>query len=452
MTPSPIGPGPDGGPRLPVKVYPEDFHRVALLFDDAPKRLNGVLTDLFGALSHHAGVAGVDDQALRFSDAYDAATTWLVEGFDRAEAVLADVAYGIDLSAENHWRADANATPGGGPEPLWIPIIPGPSLPTDLRAPLLHGNTTFPVPDFLRPHVPGGDPARLRDAGQAYFQAHDAVGDITTDLKNALGSLFTTSSSEDLDALAEFWNRLGGEQDSAILTALQRACQKLGSSLYDFAEWIDKAIDAIEDAILHVLEAAGIGLGIWATVTMLLDGLPMLLAPTLGAGAEGALVAAVTGALSGEVATVLAGVVGGASAIHGIMSVAIEATPNPNLGPTEPQHTTDTHVIDDAKQLSNHARGPGQDAQDIARHAMDRWNQPDGKDHFVYGIEQAESGLAKYVDDVMFGNINSEMKTGLSGGRTAYWDPERGAVVIEGPGGGTVFTPKNGKEFFDLLQ
>ena len=115
MTPSPIGPGPDGGPRLPVKVYPEDFHRVALLFDDAPKRLNGVLTDLFGALSHHAGVAGVDDQALRFSDAYDAATTWLVEGFDRAEAVLADVAYGIDLSAENHWRADANATPGGGP-------------------------------------------------------------------------------------------------------------------------------------------------------------------------------------------------------------------------------------------------------------------------------------------------------------------------------------------------
>ena len=39
----------------------------------------------------------------------------------------------------------------------------------------------------------------------------------------------------------------------------------------------------------------------------------------------------------------------------------------------------------------------------------------------------------------------------LKRGRVGYWDPDKGAVVIEDPGttGGTVFTPKNGKQYFD---
>lgn len=39
----------------------------------------------------------------------------------------------------------------------------------------------------------------------------------------------------------------------------------------------------------------------------------------------------------------------------------------------------------------------------------------------------------------------------LKRGRTGYWDSDKGAVVIEDPGttGGTVFTPKNGKQYFD---
>jgi hypothetical protein len=37
----------------------------------------------------------------------------------------------------------------------------------------------------------------------------------------------------------------------------------------------------------------------------------------------------------------------------------------------------------------------------------------------------------------------------LERGRVAYWDPDKEAVVIEDGEGGTVFTPKAGKSYFD---
>jgi hypothetical protein len=37
----------------------------------------------------------------------------------------------------------------------------------------------------------------------------------------------------------------------------------------------------------------------------------------------------------------------------------------------------------------------------------------------------------------------------LRNGRVGYWDPDKGAVVIEDGDGGTVFTPRGGKNWFD---
>lgn len=40
----------------------------------------------------------------------------------------------------------------------------------------------------------------------------------------------------------------------------------------------------------------------------------------------------------------------------------------------------------------------------------------------------------------------------LRNGRVGYWDPDKEAVVIEDGDGGTVFTPKEGKAYFDRLK
>jgi pyocin large subunit-like protein len=40
----------------------------------------------------------------------------------------------------------------------------------------------------------------------------------------------------------------------------------------------------------------------------------------------------------------------------------------------------------------------------------------------------------------------------LRRGRVAHWDPDKSAVIIEDGAGGTVFTPRDGKTYFDDLK
>ncbi|RBO96300.1 hypothetical protein [Nocardia puris] len=86
-------------------------------------------------------------------------------------------------------------------------------------------------------------------------------------------------------------------------------------------------------------------------------------------------------------------------------------------------------------------------AKKIAEHANGRAQQGDGS-HYVPGVGAAE--LPEYVRRVLDGEIKTEVKH-LPRGRVAYWDPEKGSVVIEDGDGGTVFTPKEGREYFDDL-
>ncbi|MBF6194998.1 MULTISPECIES: hypothetical protein [Nocardia] len=109
-------------------------------------------------------------------------------------------------------------------------------------------------------------------------------------------------------------------------------------------------------------------------------------------------------------------------------------------------------LIDDNSPTATPALG-GDDpitqeiAKKIADHANGRAAQGDGS-HYVSGVGAAE--LPEYVRKVLDGEVPTEVKH-LPRGRTAYWDPEKGAVVIEDGDGGTVFTPKDGREYFDGL-
>ncbi|MGI4896784.1 MAG: hypothetical protein ACRYF3_16900 [Janthinobacterium lividum] len=99
---------------------------------------------------------------------------------------------------------------------------------------------------------------------------------------------------------------------------------------------------------------------------------------------------------------------------------------------------------------SSHGDDVDEISSNIAAHSNDRFMDPDGLDHYVRDVKPED--LAKYVDDVINGhNPGIETKYLKRNGRIAYWDPEKGAVVIEDPvnEGGSVFTPEDGKDYFD---
>ena len=84
-------------------------------------------------------------------------------------------------------------------------------------------------------------------------------------------------------------------------------------------------------------------------------------------------------------------------------------------------------------------------AKNIVKHSDESAQRGDGS-HYVSGVAPDE--LHVYVGDVLKGKVpNLEIKY-LDNGRVGYWDPAKRALVIEDGHGGTVFTPKNGYEFF----
>ncbi|MBG6135839.1 polymorphic toxin-type HINT domain-containing protein [Longispora fulva] len=106
-----------------------------------------------------------------------------------------------------------------------------------------------------------------------------------------------------------------------------------------------------------------------------------------------------------------------------------------------------------------HNTGPCELAYSIADHSMDELKNGLA-DHYVAGIEGREA-LAQYVDDILF-EVRASVSKPLNGGRVAYWDDAKRAVVIENPLAGelghegqelgTVFTPERGKAYYDELR
>jgi hypothetical protein len=61
--------------------------------------------------------------------------------------------------------------------------------------------------------------------------------------------------------------------------------------------------------------------------------------------------------------------------------------------------------------------------------------------------------FAEVVEDIM--TSPASLSKDLSRGRKIWWDPKTGTVVIRDPAnvdGGTVFKPRNSREYFDNLR
>jgi hypothetical protein len=89
-------------------------------------------------------------------------------------------------------------------------------------------------------------------------------------------------------------------------------------------------------------------------------------------------------------------------------------------------------------------------SRNIADHSRKRFSDPDGLDHYVRGVDP--KALGHYVDGVVNGHVPHVQIRYLERGRVAYWDPSKRAVILEEGNGGSVFTPRNGKDYFSDLE
>src|SRR5438067_8588692 len=156
-----MGRGPDGGPTVPVKIVPEDFHAAAQAFVDAQDSLARIRQDLLTGLDAANGAAGACDGARQYQDGWAAAMDGIVnDGFHSAFDLLGAIGYGIDVSALNHYDADHDSVPGqSGATPPWTPVTPHP-WPANSDFAILTGASPWWMPAFLESYIPTADTSR----------------------------------------------------------------------------------------------------------------------------------------------------------------------------------------------------------------------------------------------------------------------------------------------------
>lgn len=385
--------GPDGGPRIPVKIQPEDFHNVAQRFVDAGSTLYQVLPTLFRVLGGFRGPAGIDESAKRFDTTYRPAVSSVVEGINRAVNLVGDIGLGIDMAARNHWNADAAATPHGAPPPPWTPVDTGLVLPQSLTVPSLVGSPSVVLPPPLSDLVPMGHVDDLQTVAQAFRAAHDKIDDVSTGLHNALEFLFSNNQSADLDALNQFWAHVGG--NTGILGALQQACDQIATAVQDYANWTIDTQNQILDAVGNFLKNVALGALIGILIGTITDGIGALAAILTAAdevGEGGALVAAISTAVA--VTDIRLAAIGAtAGGVVGAMTSAINSTPNPNLDSTDPQSVTDSQAEASAENLADKAQ-PNTGIHTEPSNAPDPNATPSGNPTRIPSNESPENKLA----------------------------------------------------------
>lgn len=90
-------------------------------------------------------------------------------------------------------------------------------------------------------------------------------------------------------------------------------------------------------------------------------------------------------------------------------------------------------------------------SQNIADHSRARAKDPAGFEHYAKDVNP--KALEYYVDGVINGDVPTVLPPKfLERGRVAYWDTDKSVVVIEEGNGGTTFTPREGKTYYDELE
>ena len=230
-----------------------------------------------------------------------------------------------------------------------------------------------------------------------------------------------------------FWSKVG------------HVAEEIGAGLENAGGEVVNALASVGNAMVHhpgdVAEMAG--------------GAFLAAAGVVGVGASGLLDASVVlspaglspaGVALGGVSVLGVGA-GATMAMAGARDVSMHAEGDDQVSPASTDHTAGdgTTATDLGPDLTDDV------SRSIARHANEEAIRPDGDGtHYVRGVSQ--DALGEYVDGVRDGVVPNVEERYLRNGRVGYWDPDKEAVVIEDGEGGTVFSPREGKAYFDKLK
>lgn len=255
--------------------------------------------------------------------------------------------------------------------------------------------------------------------------AKQTLDNARTNLENS-GNTAATTVGTARDRAPEkpgFWSKVG------------HVAEEIGAGLENAGGEVVNALASVGNAMLHhpgdVAEMAG--------------GALLAAAGVAGVGASGLLDATVVlspaGVALGGVSVLGVGA-GATMAMAGAQDVSRNAAGDDEVSPASTDHTADGGSTDPGPDLTDDV------SRNIAKHANEEAVRPDGNGtHYVRGVNP--NALPEYVDGVIDGQVPNLDVRYLDRGRVAYWDPDKEAVVIEDGDGGTVFTPKDGKAYFD---
>ena len=258
--------------------------------------------------------------------------------------------------------------------------------------------------------------------------AKKTLDNARTNLANA-GDTAATKVGTARDRAPEkpgFWSKVG------------HVAEEIGAGLENAGGEVVNALASVGNAMLHhpgdVAEMAG--------------GALLTAVSVAGVGASGLLDASVVlspaGVALGGVSVLGVGA-GATMAMAGARDVSAHAGGDDEVSPASTDHTAGDGATDLGPNLTDDV------SQNIARHANEEAIRPDGDGtHYVRGVGQ--DALGEYVDGVRDGVVPNVEERYLRNGRVGYWDPDKEAVVIEDGEGGTVFTPREGKAYFDKLK
>lgn len=235
----------------PIAVDPTVLSAAGVSVAAVGEALNTAVSTLTGAFNANTGQ---DASGVTFGRQYESTARDLLKAVAAGINACRKTGYGIQISAANYSRAEAQSDISGRSQPLPSPPCPAPVSPSgapSTEGPGVAEPTMWKVVEFLVGDLwPNGNPAAMRTAAAAWR----TFGASLYGVSGEMAGPYNTISSQQL-AEGELIKAPIRDIGSAF-SSLGGSCQQLATQLDAFAADVEKTQNAIRE-LLHKLGSVG---------------------------------------------------------------------------------------------------------------------------------------------------------------------------------------------------